>query len=344
MNPTLGEISSKDVWEAFIDAARPHTFLHSWHWGEFQAAMGNKVWRLGIYEGETLISAALVFKVVARRGSFLFCPHGPILDSRFEIRDSRLINTLTDYLKQLGVQERCDFIRISPLFPDTPENNSLFLDLGFRDAPVHMMHPELSWILDVTRSEEALLTAMRKNSRYSIRRAEKDGVVITKSSDIKDLESFRVLYDETVQRQHFTPFPRDYFRKEFEVFSCDGQAQLFFAHYRGDLISTAFIIFSRDAGFYHHGASTPKYPKLTASHLLQWEVIRETKRRECTFYNFWGVSPEDEPNHPWAGLSLFKRGFGGFAESYVHAKDFPLTSKYWLNWIIEKARKIKRGY
>ena len=65
---------------------RPHTFLQSWNWGEFHRLMGDKFWRLGIYNYEAgsmnheacLAGAALVIKIFARRGTFLFTPHGPI--------------------------------------------------------------------------------------------------------------------------------------------------------------------------------------------------------------------------------------------------------------------------
>ena len=71
-------------------------------------------------------------------------------------------------------------------------------------------------------------------------------------------------------------------------------------------------------------------------------MIQEAKKRGCTLYNFWGVSPDNKPKHPWAGLSLFKKGFGGFEETYLHAQDKPLTKKYWLNYIIETVRRLKR--
>jgi lipid II:glycine glycyltransferase (peptidoglycan interpeptide bridge formation enzyme) len=116
----------------------------------------------------------------------------------------------------------------------------------------------------------------------------------------------------------------------------------FFAVYKGETISAAMIIFSGKSGFYHHGASIQRYAKIPASYLLQWAAIGEAKRRGLSEYNFWGVSPEDKPNHPWAGLSLFKKGFGGFPEAYVPAQDLPFTNKYWLNFVIEKVRKIRR--
>jgi len=36
-------------------------------------------------------------------------------------------------------------------------------------------------------------------------------------------------------------------------------------------------------------------------------------------------------------------GFGGQKKEFVKSKDLPLNKKYWLTYIFEKIRKIKRG-
>ena len=77
--------------------------------------------------------------------------------------------------------------------------------------------------------------------------------------------------------------------------------------------------------------------------MVQWEIIKEAKRRGCALYNFWGIAPEGAGDHPWAGLSLFKKGFGGFSEEYIRTQDFPVSKKYWITYAIEHMRKWKRG-
>ena len=76
---SVKDITSKEIWEDFLEEVRPHTFLHSWEWGEFQEKREGKVWRFGIFEGDTLAAVFFVVRIRARRGSFLFCPHGPII-------------------------------------------------------------------------------------------------------------------------------------------------------------------------------------------------------------------------------------------------------------------------
>lgn len=343
----IKEITDKTRWENFILSQSPNTFLHSWNWGEFNKLMGDKIFHLGIFDNEKLAGVALVIKVIAKRGKFLFCPHGPIIESsKFNPPDggqsSKFWNTLFDYLKNLAKKEDVDFVRISPLLENTPENLEIFSNHGFRNAPVHMMHPEIAWLLDISKSEEEIFSGIRKTTRNIIRRAEKEGIEIAESKENGDIEKFYSLHEQTVGRHKFVPFPKDYLKKEFEVFSPENQISVFFAKHNSMIISSAIIVFYDHSAFYHHGASLAS--KIPASHLLIWEAIKAAKKRGCEIFNFWGIAPEGAKNHPWAGLTFFKTGFGGYKKEYLHAQDLVISHKYWLNYLIEKIRRFSRGY
>ena len=77
----IREIESRDELEAFLKRIKPHTFLASWQWGEFEEKTGSKAWCLGAYEGGKLVAAATISKTIARRGTFLVWHHGPVIDS-----------------------------------------------------------------------------------------------------------------------------------------------------------------------------------------------------------------------------------------------------------------------
>lgn len=310
--------------------------MQSWNWGEFNKARGEKIWRLGIYDGETLIGVALVIKVRAKRGTFLFVPHGPIQDSK-----SKILNVLVQKLKVIAGEENCSFVRVSPIAERSIENAGGFKKLGFGYAPIHM-HPEATWELDIVKSEEEILAGMRKTTRYLIRQAEKSpDIKIERSTNTEDLDRFQKLYEDTIERHHFIGFPQDYLKNEFLAFSPDNQISLFLGKYKGELFSSAIVIFWQGTAFYHHGASLSS--KIPVSYLLQWEIIKEAKRRGCKVYNFWGIAPDDKKDHPWRGLTLFKTGFGGYKKEYLKTQDLPIYLSYWLIYIFEKIRKLKRG-
>ncbi|MBU2635294.1 peptidoglycan bridge formation glycyltransferase FemA/FemB family protein, partial [Patescibacteria group bacterium] len=152
------------------------------------------------------------------------------------------------------------------------------------------------------------------------------------------------LLDKTADRHHFVPFSLNYLKNQFSCFALNNQIIIYLGKYKEEIISGAVMIFWQNIGFYHHGASLSKYNKIPVSYLLQWEAIKEAKRQGCERYNFWGIAPDDNKSHAWAGLSLFKKGFGGYRKDYVQTQDLPLSKMYYLiTRPFEKIRRIKRG-
>jgi len=333
----IKEIKDKRIWEEFLLKYDSKTFLQSWNCGNFNEVMGNKVWRIGVYSEDKLVLIAQTVLIKARRGSFLLLPHGPIGT------DKEAFGLLFEEMKKIALKEKADFIRISPICERNKENESFFNDFGFRKAPIHM-HPEASWKLDIIPAEEELLANMRKTTRYLIRQAEKNKeieVYFEKNPEM--IDKFNEIHQKVVKKHHFIPFSLKYFKEEFLSFLPDNQALLFFGKYKGEIIASSFVLFWSDIAFYHHAASSPKYSKIPIAYLLQWEAIKEAKKRGCKLYDFWGyVSPKEHPSHPWVGPTIFKMGFGGKAYNYLKTQDFPLSKKYYLTYIFESIRRIKR--
>lgn len=331
----IKEINSKEIWESFLLEQKEKSFLDSWNWGEFQKRTEEKIWRFGVYDKDNLISVSLVVKIKAKRGTFLFLPHGPV-------GDKHALKPLLDKLKELGRQEKASFIRIAPIWERSKENEKVFSELGFLPAPIHM-HPENSWELDISKPEEQLLSEMRKTTRYLIKKAEENkDIQIIKSNNIK---LFSDLLDKTAYRHHFVPFSLDYLNNQFSCFSQDNQIAVYLGKYKGEVVSGAVIIFWQNMGFYHHGASLQKYNgnKVPVSYLMQWQAIKEAEKRGCVKYNFWGIAEdENDKSHPWHGLTQFKKGFGGSRKNYVKTQDLPLSKTYYLTRAFESLRKLKR--
>jgi len=343
----IKRISDKLIWEVFFNGIKEKTFLQSWNWGEFQEMMGNKIWRLGIYSKEELIALVLVAKIESKRGRFLLVQHGPTINCKLQNENYKfeLLRFLTNELKKIGEKEGASFIRIAPLLERNEENKKIFKDMGFRKAPIHASAYEATWKLDIALSEEEILQNMRKTTRYLIRQVMKNqDIAIEKNEKIKDLDIYQDLNKEVAKRQKFVPFSDKYIKNEFEAFSKDSQVSLFFGKYKGEVAAAALIVFWSNIGFYHQAASLSKYAEFSIPYLLQWEAIKEARKRGCLLYDFWGYTdPQKFPKHPWAGPTLFKMGFGGCKKEYVETQDFVLSKKYWFSWIIEKLRKIKRG-
>jgi len=341
----IKEISNKEDWEEFLQKSSGKTFLQSWNWGEFNERMGNKFWRLGVYNEGEIIGLALVVKVSARRGTFLFIPHGPVFVGGLPTKDKKdVFQLILLHLSDLAKEEKASFIRVSPLFHASEENQLMFDDLGFREAPMHASAYEATWKLDLFPSEEDLFKNMRKTTRYLIKKvSENKDVTIEKSTDPKDIEIYQKLNKDVSKRQNFVPFSPVSIKNEFDVFNKDGEIIFLFGKHKDKIAAGAMVVFWSGIGFYHQAASLGKFAKFSIPYLLQWEAIKEAKKRECSIYDFWGFTdPLKFPNHPWAGPTLFKMGFGGYKEEYIKTQDFVISSGYWINYIIESIRKRVR--
>jgi len=356
-------VTRQNIWQEAFDQFGSPSFLQSWEWGELQKTLGYQVFRLGLYQKSNLLAAAQTILVSAKRGNFLFIPHGPLS----HLEPKKYLSYLKRELIMMAKKYHCSFIRIAPIQINSLDNLKQFKDLGFKKAPIYM-HAERLWILPLDKSEDELLNQMRKTTRYLIRKAGRDGVVIEKRTDKKAVDDFYKVYEETARREKFIPFSKNYIKNEFEVFNKTNNAIFLFGKLTGPVsiffppvlenscalsgslksrhpsksqyFVSALILFTKSSAFYHQGASIhTKYP---APHLMQWEAIKEAKKRGCQLYNFWGIHHPGRTPKSWTGLTLFKTGFGGEQIDYLPTQDYVISPKYYLIYLYEKLLGWKR--
>lgn len=335
----VSNISDKNEWEKFLTLVPDANFLQSWYWGEFYKNLGNKIQRTGFYSNKRLVGIMLSIVEDAKRGKHLIVPGGPIIDWT----TSDVVNCFVEEIKKIAKSAHCVFVRVRPQLESSNFSEKLFRQNGFINAPIHL-HAELTSQLDITKAEETLLSQMRKTTRYEIKKAIKEGIKITTSTDISKILEFYDLQIETSKRQKFVPFSFKYLQEQFRIFANNNKAFLFKAEANNKLLAEAFIIFYGREAVYHYGVSTLEGRRYPGAYLIQWEAIQEAKKRGMTRYNFWGVSPVNKTDHRFYGLSLFKRGFGGQDVEYLHAQDLVINyPRYLINYVIETIRKKVRG-
>lgn len=332
----LKEISSQKIWEQFVLSHSPQALFQSWQWGEIEKKSGAIVYRFGIYGDDDLLGVAQIFVIRAKRGTYLHIRQGPILVDYSE----DLIRNCISLFSEIAKKERALFIRMSPMIEDSDSQKEILMACGLTPSPIHEVDAERCWVLDISQSEEMILQGMRKTTRYEVRRGLKMDIQVKKSVNPEDISEFVSLYKETSKRHGFVSHGS--IVEEFEYFASRGESMLLLGYIEKTLIASAIIVFYGGQAIYHHGASLPS--KVPVSYMLQWQAILEAKKRSIGIYNFYGIAPEGKPNHPWNGLTLFKKGFGGKEVRYLHAYDYPLSPLYIVPKIIESIRTKMRGY
>lgn len=271
----------------------PVFFLQSPEWEQIQRAVGRRAWRAG---------GALVIRHDLPLGfNYLYAPRPSISQVFF------------DETAAIARKEKSVFLKIDPLVPF--QNSSA-------KFPVQMsgsIQPRETIIIDLTPSEDELLSAMHEKTRYNIRLAERRGVSVKcqmPTAKGQGLETFWRLLQETAARDGFRVHAREYYEKLLAVRSDAFSNELFFAQYHGETIAVALVNFYRETATYLHGASAGAHRAVMAPHLLHWRIMVEAKRRGCAAYDLWGI---DEKR--WPGLTRFKRGFGGSTRVHPASVD-----------------------
>ncbi len=336
---TVKQIVVRDEWESFLQKHAEANFLQSWNWGDFHKALGKIIHRQGFFQNNQLAGIMLSVIEPAKRGRYLTVPGGPII----AWQNKEIVNEFLKQVRIIAKESNCVFVRVRPQLESNDFSKKIFRDLGFSKAPMHL-HAELTTQLDITKSPDELMLQMRKTTRYEIRRAIKENIKISVSTNEKDIKQFYELQIKTAVRQKFIPFSYKFLEEQFKVFAKSENALLYKAELDGKMLAQAFIIFYGQEAVYHYGVSTDDGRRFPGAYLIQWEAILEAKKRGLTRYNFWGVAPENNLNHRFSGLSLFKRGFGGKDFEYLHAQDLIINYPgYLLNYLIESVRKKIRN-
>lgn len=292
-------------------------FLQSWEWGEFQRKAGAEVVR--VQDTETLAMAQLMRRDLPFGQRYWYCPRGPL---------GRLAG-----LVQVPEIAKGMFLRFEP--PKMDPAIAIGMATSVKVADVQ---PGQTLIVDLTQDTEALLAAMHEKWRYNIRLSERKGVRVyaAGSGDASALDVFWGLLNETTERDKFRAHDKEYYRLMLETLAGDPAegalfkpvARLVFAEHDGKVLAANLMIYFGATATYLHGASSRERREVMAPQLLQWTCMTQAKAMGYADYDFWGVAPEDAKDHPWAGITRFKRGFGGRYVAYPGTYDLPIN-RFW---------------
>lgn len=333
--------------------ANSGSFLQSWEWGEFQERAGRRVFR---FLGKSVLSEAegrvegsgwqaqfveITVPVIGKK--YWYCPRGPVMNQ--SIKGGEFQKILAEIIEEIKKDNpNIIFFRLGPEWLVGQGIEKILDKAGFKKLH-YDIEPSQTQILDIVKSEEELLAQMHEKWRYNIRLAERKGVKI-KMMSVNDPEfekyfkAFYELIDKgTAERKGIRHHSKEYYRGQLEI----GNFVLFVAEYEEKFIAANIVVFWGNRATYLHGATDNNFRNVMAPHLLQWEQIKEAKKRSCDEYDFWGIVNEstiDKRGASWEGFTRFKKGFGGREENYIGYFDYPLN-KFWY-FAYKLAQKIRR--
>jgi len=335
------KITDQKTWDDFVTSFSKPTFLDSWTWGVFERETGVNFENYGVYKSDKLVGVVPFKNVKAKRGKYVHVRHAPIIDWN----DKEVVDIVMDFIKSYTKDNGYHFVRMSPLLNFNDENNVLLASYGYKIAPVPAMDAVHTLKIDITPTEDEILAQMRKNTRYYIRKSKKMGVNVRRVTDFeKDFDIFWKIFLDGVARNHWTAFSKESVYAELMTFVKDGTAALYISEFEGRSISAGIFLFYNGRSYYHHSGSLTEFRNIPSTYALIWEAMLDAKERGLKEVDLWGVSPEDDKKHPWYGLSLFKRGFGGKQYDMVEGHDLVVHPFGHVTRIYEKLESTLKGY
>ena len=173
-----------------------------------------------------------------------------------------------------------------------------------------------SYVLDTAGGESAVLARLHASStRRGIRKAEKEGVVVTRASSEEEWLELARLEEETAHRHGVPAPPRSFFLGACRYLQNHGLADLYLARLQAGGIAAGIVVWKGPREWiYAYGASRPESLPFRPNHLLLWTAVKDAIAAGVRF-DFGRAAPEQE------GLVEFKVRWGG--------QPVPLSYDYW---------------
>ncbi|MCF7917398.1 peptidoglycan bridge formation glycyltransferase FemA/FemB family protein [Candidatus Gracilibacteria bacterium] len=331
-------------WDTFVIQSSFGSIHQISAWKKFQEQIPGrkKVFGLGVRKNGKIVATVLCVQMqTGRFGQYWwYSARGPVFDPQKEEKAG--IFLMQEACKKLGNVGGM-FWRVDPYFSISQEK-CVFpkTDLPIKTVTQNYQ-PTDTLIIDLKKTNDEILSEMKRKGRYNITLAQKKGILITTIENGKiterDIDDFWNLNMETTSRDKFSGHEKSYYKKLLQ--SLDEYAVLFFAEYEGSRIATAISTFCGEKAIYYFGASTShsEFRNLMAPYLLQWEMMQYAKKRGCTSYDFLGIAPENDLHHPYAGISDFKWKFGGSRHTFSPGQEIVLNPFWYSLYRFVKRRK-----
>ncbi|MFC4313205.1 peptidoglycan bridge formation glycyltransferase FemA/FemB family protein [Steroidobacter flavus] len=315
------ELPRWQAWNEFLHAAGDDAgFMQTSWYADFRASVGYECFGIVIKDGEVIVGGAMVMKLsYSSDECFYYICDGPVLTGD----EATAKETFQIILESIDKHRRCEaqtvsHLRIEPRWRSVPEFVRGFTTLT---CPDPYTEPRSTLWIDLRASEEAILAQMKPKGRYNIRVAQRHGVTVVEDTSERGLADFLRVYKRTVGRHQIDAKEPDYFRTLLAILSDRRQGSIYFAEHRGKRLAAALVVYFGGRATYLFGGSLVMNRQVMAGYLLHFEIMRRAKERGCEWYDLWGVAPQDQPDHPWRDISVFKRKYGGVEVALVPTLD-----------------------
>jgi len=192
-------------------------------------------------------------------------------------------------------------------------------------------------------TEEEVMAAFKRGTRYNIRFAAKNGVTVEEGADAAEMARQT---SASADRQGIRLPPAAYYKLLLDTLPW---CRTYVARADGEALAAMLVIHFGGRGYYMFSGSNGHRRELKPVYAAKWAAIQAAIAAGCTDYDLWGVPPGPDRDHPWYGLWEFKSGFSGDLVAYAGCWDLVLGElRHGVSEAAERARRrvgrlLRRG-
>jgi len=260
--------------------------------------------------------------------SVAYAPRGPLVAPE---RLADAIAALRDALRH----ERCASLLCDPEVPDDAAVRAGLARIGVHASPV-FVQPRRTLLMDLSKSDEELLGAMKKKTRQYIHKAERAGVV---TEETRDLDRFMKVLRAVATRDRFAIRSREYYERLLAAFG--DRALLMIARLGDDDAGAMLLVRMADRAWELYGGWSGAHAEARPFYLLKWRAMLRMRQLGVRRYDMYGLA--EGADDPLAGVENFKLGYGGDVVAWIGALETPVRRMLYPLWQLGARRRLARS-
>jgi lipid II:glycine glycyltransferase (peptidoglycan interpeptide bridge formation enzyme) len=264
---------------------------------------------------------------------------GPLLrrEGQAAELDSEALRLLHDYTLSMRVH----VLRIAPNIYTSEVHDDYkeaLRSAGFE--PVKQLKPYHTMLFPLDINEDQMQKRFHTKWRATLRKAEKNGMMVYESQDIPILSMFEKMYQKSRERKRFKGLNIQEFIRTQEKLLMSQKMNMVVVKKEDDLLSVDINSYLGDTSLGLFQATTEQGLSLGASYLAWWHTFLAAKRAGMRRYDMGGIDPEKNPSvyqyklRMGADVAYHIGCYDAYADKWAKRFCFMLDSIYY---------NIKRG-
>ena len=277
--------------------------------------------------------ANIISKVLGKKlklGTVLWWYHGPIIHDNKN--QKQILEIILKSLDDVVVKNNVVMVRgiSSPL--EQQDFNQEFIKFGYK------IEPRLTFVIDLTQDIDKLYNSLKKDTRYYIRKSEKEDFEFIIANEKNVFDKFQELKNITRKLNDKKIFNNSkLFDMHWEILRNSGFEDLLVARKNSEIEGIILTLNFNGNLIQHALANSPKFDLVGT--FLTWNTIKWAKQMNYSTFDFAGVDPEPKTAKE-KGIYFYAEKFGGEKIHYSVYSKIIDKKKYYLSSGLNNPKKI----